>query len=434
MTIIDEIFYSWRYKAMNTNKFFLPKSLVVNTIVLFLFLSTAFGQIHFTGFAGLSGNIGTEDGADKTQLTANTFFAGQLDLFNIVMLRAGATVHTGNLFSDLFVNTVGAQFTLDELSLTAHLPCCHVTRYISVFAGEYESIGSDVFLRRHFGILPFGSRLSENLAGTIDTNIYPFSNLGASYILKLKTPQALGLYFYAGKRQVQDANGESQVQSPDTPEDGKILRGNVDLRFAGVFSFITVDFSAGVGFPIEKDEGQASMSLNQRLEFHTGLSSVIGNAHTASLFLQFGITKIILNPLDDQKSLSLSDLYLWVEPRFRAEFMNFHFTLFNIPKETIQDMFYLSGSLGANLAVFANNIYAGPFTLTTGAHLTISTQNVGLSEINDVSSDNMSFRVSPFIEIPFFEGMFMSRFSIDFMKFEKMHTSIKFSLGYKTKL
>ena len=106
----------------------------------------------------------------------------------------------------------------------------------------------------------------------------------------------------------------------------------------------------------------------------------------------------------------------------------------NIPKETIQDMFYLSSSLGANLAVFANNIYAGPFTLTTGAHLTISTQNVGLSEINDVSSDNMSFRVSPFIEIPFFEGMFMSRLSIDFMKFEKMHTSIKFSLGYKTKL
>lgn len=419
---------------MNTNKICLPKSLVVNTAILFLFLSTAFGQIHFTGFAGLAGNIGAEEGTDKAQLTANTFFAGQLDLFNIVMLRAGATVHTGNLFSDLFVNTVGAQFTLDELSLTAHFPCSHVTRYISVFAGEYESIGSDVFLRRHFGILPFASRLSENLAGTIDTNIYPFSNLGASYILKLKTPQAFGLYFYAGERQIQDVNGESQAQSADTTEDGKPLRGNVDLRFAGVFPFITVDFSAGVGFPIEKDEGKTSMSLNQRLEFHTGLSSVIGNTHTASLFLQLGIKKIILNPLDDQKALSLSDLYFWIEPRFKIEFMNFHFTLFNIPKETIQDMFYLSGSLGANLAVFANNIYAGPFTLTTGAHLTISTQNIGLSEINDVSSDNMSFRVSPFIEMPFFEGMFMSRFSIDFMEFNKMHTSIKFTLGYKTKL
>ncbi|MBO5691704.1 MAG: hypothetical protein J6R96_07600 [Spirochaetaceae bacterium] len=419
---------------MNTNKIFAPKSLVASALIFFLFISTTFGQIHFTGFAGLAGNIGTKEGEDKVQLAADTFFAGQLDLFNIVMLRAGATVHTGNLFSDVFTNTVGAQFTLDELSVTAHFPCSHVTRYISVFAGEYESIGSDVFLRRHFGILPFASRLAENLAGTIDTNIYPFSNLGASYVLKLKTPQAFGLYFYAGERKTQQADGESQSQSPDVTEEGKSLRGNVDLRFAGVFPFITVDFSAGIGFPIEQDEGKASMSLNQRLEFHTGLSTVIGNTHTASLFLQFGITKVILNPLDDQKSISLSDLYFWIEPRFKAEFMNFHFTLFNIPKDTIQDMFYLSGSLGANLAVFANNIYAGPLTLTTGAHLTISTQNIALSEINNVSGDNISFRISPFIEIPFFEGMFTSRFSINFMEFEKMHTSIKFSLGYKTKL
>ena len=434
MTIIDKIFYSWRHTAMNTCKIVLPKSLIVSILILLFIFSEAFGQIHFTGFAGLAGNIGTEEGEDKAQLTADTFFAGQLDLFNIVLLRAGATVHTGNLFSDIFVNTVDAQFTLDELSVTAHFPCSHVTRYISVFAGEYESIGSDVFLRRHFGILPFASRLSENLAGTIDTNIYPFSNLGASYILKLKTPQAFGLYFYAGKRQLQQANGENLLPPSDTTEDEKILRGNVDLRFAGVFPFITVDFSAGLGFPIEKDEEKASMSLNQRLEFHTGLSTVIGNTHTVSLFLQFGITKIILNPLDDQKSLSLSDLYFWIEPRFKIEFMNFHFTLFNLPKETIHDMFYLSGSLGANLAVFANNIYAGPLTLTTGAHLTISTQNIDLAEMNNVSSDNMSFRISPFIEIPFFEGMFMSRFSINFMEFEKMHTSIKFTLGYKTKL
>lgn len=415
---------------MNTDKFFLPRNIVASIVISMLSLSIAFGQIHFSGFAGLVGNIGTneaKDAEDKVQLTANTFFAGQLDLFNTVMLRTGATVHTGNFLSDIFFNTVEAQFTLDEFSVTARFPCCHVTRYISVFAGEYDSIGSDIFLRRHFGILPFASRLSENLAGTINTNIYPFSNLGASYILKLKTPQAFGLYFYAGER---------QVQQLDMTEDGKLLRGNADLRFAGVFPIITLDFSAGIGFPIEieKDAGKASMGLNQRLEFHTGLSTVIGNTHTASLFLQFGITKVILNPLDNQKALSLSDLYFWIEPRFRAEFMNFHFTMFNVPEDAIQDMFYLSGSLGASLAIFANNIYAGSFALTTGAHLTIATQNIAIDNMNNISSDNLSFRISPFIEIPLFEGMIISRFSIDFMEFAKMHTSIKFTLGYTTKL
>lgn len=417
MAIIKKIIYSWGHKAMNINKLFSYKKILAGILALFLSLSTIFAQTHFSGFSGVAGNIGATEEGDGVQFTADTFFAGQIDLFNTIMIRTGVTAHTENLISRYFFNTVPASFVFNELSATVRIHSCHITPYISFFAGEYDSIGSDLFLRRHFGILPFASRLTENLTGVSNINIYPFSSLGGSYVMKLKTPQALGLYFYAG-----DRNGQ--------------LRGNVDFRFAGVFPFVTIDFSAGIGFPIDikEENGETIMSLNRRIEFHTGLSTLIGNTHTASLLLQFGFTKIIINPEEAQKVLSLSDLYFWVEPRFKAESMNFHFTMFSIPEYAIQDKFYLSGNLGANLAIFANNIYAGSFLLTIGSHLTISTKNVVLDKINDISSENMSFRVSPFIETPFLEGMLISRFSIDCMQFEKMHTSIKVSLGYTAKL
>ena len=416
MTIIEKIFYSWGQTAMSTNKFFSYKSVLAGILVLILSISTAFGQIHFSGFTGVVGNIGATEAGNGAQWTTDGFYAGQVDLFGVVMLRTGVSLRTDNLLDlKLFEEGVPAQFCLDEISITARFPCCHVTRYISLFVGDHESIGSDLFLRRHFGILPTNSRLSETWDGRTDTTIYPFSDLGASYVLKLRSSQAFGMYFYAGQKENQ-------------------WRGNVDLRYAGVFSLATVDFSVGVGFPITNDQNAGtSIKLNRDIELHTGLSTVIGNTHTASLFLQFGISKIVLNPGATQSVLKLSDLYFWVEPRFRANFMNFHFTMFNISKSATEDIFFVSGPLGCNLAIFANNIHAGTFNFTVGAHMTISTE-ITLDKFNNTTREDISFRFSPFIETPLFEGTFTSRFSIDFMKFEQMHKSIRFSLGYKTNL
>ena len=416
MTIIEKIFHSWGHTAMITNKFFSYKSVLAGTITLLLSLSTVFGQVHFSGFTGVTGNMGASEAGDGAQFTVDGFFAGQVDLFGVVMLRTGVSLRTDNLFSLELFEGVPASFRLDEISITARFPCCHVTRYISLFAGDHESIGSDLFLRRHFGILPTNSRLSETWEGRTDATIYPFSDFGASYVLKLQSSQAFGLYFYTGNKDEQ-------------------FRGNVDLRFAGVFSLATVDFSAGVGFPITYDESTgASISLNRKIEFHTGLSTIIGNTHTASLFLQFGLTKIVLNPENTQSVLKLSDMYFWIEPRFKADFMNFHFTMFNLPESAIQDMFYVYGPLGCNLAIFANNLYAGIFNFTVGTHLTISTQSITLDNFNNISSEHISFRVSPFAETPLFEGTLTSRFSIDFMKLEQMYKTIQFTLGYKTSL
>lgn len=401
---------------MCRKRIFVSKRVAILTMALIFSSSILFGQNHFSGFAGVAGNMGA-DNDGKFQLTTDAFFDGQFDLLGVVLLRAGATVRTSNLASSDVFDKVPADFTLDELSITARFPCCHVTRYLSVFAGEYESIGSDLFLRRHFGILPIDSMITKTWAGRSNTSIYPFSTLGASYVLKLKTPQAFGFYFYTGKRNEQQ-------------------RGNVDLRFAGIFPVMTVDFSVGVGFPItaEGSDGEKSLSLNRRTEFHTGLSSIIGNPHTASLFLQFGITKVILDPEDDEKALSLSDLYFLLEPRFKADSMNFHFTLFNMPQQLTEYQFFITNPLGCNLAIFAENIYAGIFNFTFGAHLTISAYGATLEDFNNISTQDLSFRLTPFAETPIGNGTLMARFTMDFMKLAKIHESMKFTLGYKVKL
>lgn len=401
---------------MRKKRTLVSKQAVVLALVLFFSSSLIFGKNHFSGFAGVAGNMGADD--DGTfQLTGDAFFAGQFDLLGMVLLRAGATVHTSNLVSSEVFNEVPASFTLDELSVTARFPCCHATRYVSLFAGEYESIGSDAFLRRHFGILPTVPRFLENWTGFADTAIYPFSSLGASYVLKLKTAQAFGLYFHANERDTQ-------------------TRGNIDLRFAGVFSVVTLDFSAGIGFPMitKEPEGETASPVTKSIEFHGGLSTLIGNHHTASLFLQLGVTKAILNPAETEKALQLSDIYFLLEPRFRAKSMNFHFALFNLPRETVQDLFFISNSLGCNLAIFADNVYAGTLNMTFGAHTTVSAKDISLDNFNDLTDKNISFRVSPFIEIPFFDGTLMSRLTMDFMEITRLHKTMQFTVGYKTKL
>ena len=401
---------------MNANKNLVFKSAAVAAALLFS-SPIVFSQTHFSGFAGVAGNIGTEKDSGKVQLTTDTFFAGQLDLFGKVQMRAGATVHTANLISQDVFQSIPASFTLDEFSLTLRLPCCHATRYLALFAGEYESIGSDLFLQRHFGILPIASRITETWLGLTDTVIYPFSGFGAAYVFKLRTPQAFGAYIY-----MNDRDDQSRI--------------NTDLRFGGVFPVITVDFSFGFGFPILiGDSGEeTAVSLNQQIEFHAGTTLVVGNTHTANLFLQVGVNKVLLTTAEGEKPLQLSDLYFLIEPRFKADFMNFHFTLFNLPSRVMQDLFFVSNPLGCDLAIFAESIHAGVFNFTLGAHFTVSAYDTTLDNFSDFTTSDLSFRFSPFAETPLFKGTLMSRFTIDFMRFEEMHKTIQFSLGYKVQL
>lgn len=401
---------------MNINKSLVFKIAYIAIIAIFFSIG-AFAQTHFSGFAGTAGNIKSSQDSDKPHITIDGVFAGQLDLFGTLQLRAGATIHTSDLITGNVFQDVPAFFSLDELSATLRFPCNHATRYISLFAGEMESIGSDIFLQRHFGIQPISSRISETWLGVRDSVIYPFSGLGLAYTLRLKTPHAFGAHVYMNEIEKQK-------------------RINTDLRYSGIFPALSIDFSFGFGFPISSSEasGESSMTLNQRIQFHAGTSLLIGSKHTATLYLQAGITKVILNTQEGEKPLNLSDIYFLMEPRFRANFMNFHFALFNFPEDTIADLFFISNTLGCNLAIFAENIHAGIFNFTVGGHLTVSAHDASLANFNKITPHNLSFQLSPFVEASLFRGTILSRLTMDFMKITEIHKTIKFTLGYATTL
>ena len=104
-----------------------------------------------------------------------------------------------------------------------------------------------------------------------------------------------------------------------------------------------------------------------------------------------------------------------------------------MPHQLTEDRFFITNPLGCNLAIFAENIYASIFNLTFGAHLTISAQGT-LENFNDISTQDLSFRLTPFAETPIGNGTLMTRFTMDFMKFTEIHKSMKFTLGYRARL
>lgn len=401
---------------MNTNKSPLFKNAVTGTLVLLFSVTMTFGQTHFSGFAGVAGNIGSKENGGGAKFEADAFFAGQFDLFGRLQLRTEASVKTDLLDGDAFKD-VPATFSIDELSLTVRLPSANVSHYLAVFAGEYESIGSDLFLQRQFGIKPLASKITESWLRLNGTTIYPFSGFGGSYVLRFGTPQALGAYVYVNEKD-------------------NLRHLNFDLRFGGVLPVVTTDVSFGFGFPIEtKDSaGNDVIVLIRKMEFHAGITTLIGNDHFASLFLQLGLSKVVLKPDENEKALELSDFYFLIEPRFKANFMNFHFTLFNLPKGIVDDLFFISNNLGCNLGIFAENVYMGMFNLTMGAHLTVSVKDAALPDSVDINKDTVSFQVAPFAETSLFNGTLMTRLTMDFMQIQELHKTIEFTLGYKARL
>ena len=419
MTILEKTIYSWGHCAMNTNKSPLFKNVVTGTLVLFFSVAMTFGQTHFSGFAGVAGNIGGKENGSGARFEADAFFAGQFDLLGRFQLRTEASVKTSDLLAADAFKDVPATFSIDELSLTVRLPSANVSHYLAVFAGEYESIGSDLFLQRQFGIKPLASKITESWLRLNGTTIYPFSGFGGSYVLRFGTPQALGAYVYVNEK-------------------NDLRHLNFDLRFGGVLPVVTTDISFGFGFPIEtKDSaGNEVIVLIRKMEFHAGITTLIGNERFASLFLQVGLNKIVLKPDENEKALKLSDFYFLIEPRFKANFMNFHFTLFNLPERIVDDLFFISNNLGCNLGIFAENVYVGMFNLTMGAHLTVSVKDATLEKLDsvDINKDNISFQVAPFAETSLSNGTLMARLTMDFMQIQELHKTIEFTLGYKVRL
>ena len=393
---------------------------ILNKIFLFFLVAcftTAHAETYFSGYSGAVASINPVKNQKVPALTAQAFFAGQFDISGVFLLRTEISVETDNILDHGIFQDTPAYFSIDELSATTKFKTDSASHMAAVFLGEYESIGSDLFMQRQFGIRPIGSKMTETWLGLNGTTIYPFSGLGLSYMIRFLSPQAFAAYFYVNDK-----------------EDAHNL--NLDFRYAGVADRAILDIALGMGFPIETKDaaGEDVVLLIRTMDLHAGFSLLLGNRHTNSLFLQCGVKRLRLNPNEEEKVLRLSDLYFLVEPRFATKRLNFHFALFNIPEDMANELFYVSNPLGCNLAIFSNNIQLGMFNLTFGTHITVSSPDTTLATINNLSIDNMSLQVAPFATTEVFGGTLNMAMKLDVLNIKKWYDSFKFTLGYKVQL
>ncbi|MFA6937671.1 MAG: hypothetical protein WCQ67_05520 [Treponema sp.] len=397
-------------------------------ILISLAVSTLFAMEmpFFSGYAGISGDI-TSDSSSSTldpQMTTQAFFAGQFDINGNFFLRTELSLKTEDILNKGLFNYTTSQFRINELSMTYYAKSVASSHFFSLFLGNYESIGSDLFLQRQFGIKPITSNLTESWNGISGSSVYPFYGAGGSYVLHFEQPFALGIYAFA-------CNNE------DTDENVF----NADIRFACAVRNFTLDFSAGFAFPHEQsisETGENVVLLIRTETLHAGMTMLIGNRYSTSLFVQAGFSNLDINPESSSKfKIASDDMYLFLEPRISTRKFDLNFSIFSIPQESVDEMIYLHDPLGANVCIFTDKLYIDNTTFTFGIHTTLSFPDKTfmdcVQDYANILTWDRNVYLTPFTSMPLFSGTLSGSVSVSCLDLtSNWMSAIKGCVGYKT--
>lgn len=415
------------------------RRILQKTLCLLLFIFLTVFSTHavpfFSGMAGAGLSFQPIPNTFLPELNADAFFAGQFDLTKNIIFRTKVSVYTDNILGDNILKNTPAYFSMDEVSITYNGYLGTLTHHLCAFIGETDPIGSDLFLRRNFGIPAFGSRITETQRGITGIKIYPMSGIGCSYVLRLPYNMATGIYFYYNKTSLLQLPVEEEaIPLVETVENESF---NIDLRFASAWSAVNLDFAAGFTLPFEKNDSNEEkvIVLVRKADLHTGLSMMIGSSYTSSFLLQMGLTKLIFNPNEtmNETVVAFKDVFILIEPRFLAKNVGFAFTLYNIPSEVSERLFYISNPLGVNISIYSLNTQLLGKPSEFGAHVTLS---IPESTMN-ISPDMLNLQVAPFITMNVFGGKLDTAVMCNVLKvtsFETFVQNTKISIGYKVKL
>ncbi|MCI5830686.1 MAG: hypothetical protein SPJ89_01475 [Treponema sp.] len=391
----------------------------------------------FSGTTGFLTSFGTNKKEDNTDFkpSAEAYFAGQLDFSGKLFLRGEFYTISDSIFED-DMNSENATFRVEEISATYKITGDSASHYLSLFKGNFEPFGSDLFLQRQFGISKISSNLTESYHGIEGASINPLYALGASYTARLEGNSALAFSVYKDKARRKDKEEDNSA--------------NFDLRYAGVFDYLTIDTYAGLAFPVEsEDDSDGFININE-VQFHCGINALFGNKKSAMLFTQFGVDKVILKESDSSdKSLNLKDYYFLVEPRLPFSDFYFNPSVFNFPAKSAEDMIYLraliakspdtENVLGVNFNIVNENLYAGSSRITAGIHGTLAYTEIDNNNLKKHFSSTMkdaesTFIITPYTNIEVFGGSLTASLSIDTDELsDSVKKAVTLTAGFKTK-
>ena len=427
------------------------KSLI--TTIIFVSLSSfAFSNAYFTGFAGAKVNFGVQNSLlnpEKIDVKGNieAYLSGQISITPNLLLRGEFSIKTDDLIDTSIFTTANTStadkfnslFQIDELSLIYRRTLLDSTNYLSAFVGTYEPIGSDVLLRRQFGVKQVASRLMENWLGLSTSVIYELFGI-ADVIHFAKQPMCVGLYGYV--------NQQSSTNWL-----------NFDARYAGVYRFFTFDLAGGIGFPLRTSNQQDAYLVIDTLHWRAGANILIGNAYTSSLFIQGGVTEMPFSKRDtaDGKYGDFLNAYFLVEPRIKTSKFQLHIGLFHMPASTAKNNMFIdsfnhinykyaeTASFGANLDLFTDVLYIRNKTFVFGIDSSITLPGVGLDTVlqgtflqNSFGNMNFTIQSTPYLSTKFNNGDLKAALKVNITKFYDGYQdylgAFAFSIGYKSQI
>ncbi len=422
-------------RKLHINRKFITCILLIVSVSLSLFAAP-----YFNGSAGGGLRLLTQDGDTEGSLLADGYFSGQFDLSPAFFVRAGFSIYTTeSLFTQPFFQNKEASFSLDEFSITYKNFLGSVSQYIGFYIGEYDTIGSDLFLQRQFGIDPFNSKLTETICGVNKSQIYDNSGIGGTYYIQIPGNLAFAIYAYYNT----SLTASTSSSSSSTRQESL----NTDLRFAGAWPSVALDMSLGFTMPMEYSITNTSGSeedvilLIRRADMHMGLTAFFGSTNSSSLLFQTGINQLIIDPstLEDQAAISMDNLFILVEPRFVTKYLCFAFTLYNMPLDDLSDLFYITNPTGVCVNFYSPWVLIKgnrcQFGMIAGVSCTETLDTVILD--TSTFAENLELEITPYGITKFGKGTLNYSLSIECLTINSWETFLQNTsivIGYKSEL
>ena len=387
-----------------------------------------FAAGFFSGYTGIKADVGFADasGAFDMQLKLQSFFAGQFTLAGNLIARAEFSMRTDDIIDNTIFNKTPADFKIDELSLIYRKQFLDSVNFFSVFAGTYEPIGSDLFLRRQFGIEAISSKITESWLGLSGSIVCPLFGIGISDIVRFSgVPVATGGYLYVNR---------------ENPDNNFVL--NADVRFACAYQYFILDTAAGINSPMKNKNGAGEdvILLVDSLYAHAGITLLVGNNYTpASFFMQAGVYDLPLKRGSDTFSFDIESIYLLAEFRTHISSYRTMFAVFSLPADTVKELLFIRDTLGCNLTICNPSVYIGAQRFEFGIHNTLSFTDktyIDVKDFADLFASVPTITASPYAAVKIGLGEFRTMLQVRISELinDSPAAAFECNFGYKMQL
>ena len=382
----------------------------------------------FSGYTGIKADADFADtsGAFDMQLKLQSFFAGQFNLANNLIARTEFSMRTGDIIDNTIFNKTPADFKIDELSFIYRKQFLDSVNFFSVFAGTYEPIGSDLLLRRQFGIEAISSKITESWLGLSGSIVCPLFGIGISDIVRFSpAPIASGGYLYVNR---------------ENPDNNFVL--NADARFACAYQYFILDAAAGINSPMKNKNGAGEdvLLLIDSLYAHAGITMLVGNNYTpCSFFTQAGVYDLPLKEGSDTFSFDIESIYLLAEFRIRASSYQAMLAAFSLSSDTVSELLFIRDTLGFNLTLCNPSVYIGAQRFEFGIHNTLSFKDKTYMDVQnfvDLFTSLPTITSSPYVAVKVGRGEFrtMLQVLISDLINDSPASAFECNFGYKMQL